>query len=202
VMKRYTPEKPHYADIARDVRSSNPPQSLSALRKKADQQSFGDSPVGSGGRFKECVKVMRAKDELFGKTDGKEGEDIEDPQGLCAAIGRRKYGAKKMAAMAQAGRRRNMPNPPEFSDFGYLVRHGRKNPPGSPVPPSAVKSDGKTTLKKGSKVHHTMIPGRTYIVAGRGKKKHLLGSTGLPLTAVERRELVVATRAGLLVVER
>jgi hypothetical protein len=183
--------------------SENPPQSLSALRKKASQKSFGDSKPGSGGRFKECVSVMRAKGELFDKTGGKEGEDIDDPDGVCAAIGRRKYGGKKMAKWAKQGRRRarRMENPPGYTHFGHLTRHGRKNPPGRPVAAMEVKADGKTSLKAGAKVHHTMVPGRTYTVAGKGKKRHLIGSTGMPLTAAERRELVVASRAGLLVVE-
>ena len=49
--------------------------------------------LGSGGRFKALKGELAAK-------------GVEDPGALAASIGRKKYGAKKMAAMAAAGRKR------------------------------------------------------------------------------------------------
>jgi hypothetical protein len=76
-----------YIDYDRDI--SNP-----------KEKPFSRAPLGSGGRFAACVA----------KVSGKAG--VYDPEGLCASIGRKKYGAKKMAAMARAGRR----NPSEMGD--------------------------------------------------------------------------------------
>lgn len=50
--------------------------------------------IGSGRRFR----------GLAGQLAGKPG--VKNPAGLAAAIGRKKYGAKRMAALAQAGKRR------------------------------------------------------------------------------------------------
>ena len=49
--------------------------------------------LGSGARFK----------ALKGKLSH---QGVENPGALAAVIGRRKYGAKKMASMSAAGRRR------------------------------------------------------------------------------------------------
>lgn len=51
-------------------------------------------PLGSGGRFK----------ALEGKLAGRKG--VTNPGALAAYVGRLKYGAKRMASMAAAGRRR------------------------------------------------------------------------------------------------
>ena len=50
--------------------------------------------LGSGGRF----KALKAK---LSKQKG-----VTDPGALAAAIGRKKYGKKKMAAMSAAGRKK------------------------------------------------------------------------------------------------
>jgi hypothetical protein len=50
--------------------------------------------LGSGGRFK----------ALEGKLEKRKG--VQNPGALAAYIGRAKYGAKKMASMAAAGRRK------------------------------------------------------------------------------------------------
>lgn len=50
--------------------------------------------LGSGARFK----------ALKSKLAGKKG--VYNPEGLATFIGRKKYGAKKMAKMSAAGRRR------------------------------------------------------------------------------------------------
>lgn len=50
--------------------------------------------LGGGGRFAKLEKSIAAK--------GK----VENPAAVAAAIGRKKYGAKKMAEMAAKGRKR------------------------------------------------------------------------------------------------
>jgi hypothetical protein len=50
--------------------------------------------LGSGARFK----------KLKGQLAKKKG--VRDPAAVAAAIGRKKYGAKKMAKMSAAGRKR------------------------------------------------------------------------------------------------
>jgi len=59
------------------------------------------SPPGSGKRFKQLVEKLKKK-----KKKKKKSSKIEDPKALAAAIGRKKYGAKKFAQMAATGRRR------------------------------------------------------------------------------------------------
>lgn len=49
--------------------------------------------LGSGGRFKALTKKLAAK-------------GAKDPKALAASIGRKKYGATKMAKMAAAGRKK------------------------------------------------------------------------------------------------
>lgn len=55
---------------------------------------MGKPTLGSGARFKALTK----------KLSGQPG--IYNPAGLAAAIGRKKYGASKMASMAAKGRKR------------------------------------------------------------------------------------------------
>ena len=50
--------------------------------------------LGSGARFRALKKKIAAK--------GK----VSNPAAVAAAIGRKKYGAKKMASMSRAGRNR------------------------------------------------------------------------------------------------
>jgi hypothetical protein len=52
-----------------------------------------NAPLGEGGRF-------AALKQSLSKEKG-----VTNPGALAAAIGRRKYGAKKMGAMAAAGRK-------------------------------------------------------------------------------------------------
>ncbi len=49
--------------------------------------------LGSGKRFKQTTKALAAK-------------GVKDPKALAAYIGRKKYGAKKMASMSAAGRKK------------------------------------------------------------------------------------------------
>ena len=65
------------------------------MAKKRD--TFGDSPLGSGGRFAECVREMEKR------------PDVYDPAGLCASIGRKAYGKKRFAKMAKRGRAQSNP---------------------------------------------------------------------------------------------
>ncbi len=58
-------------------------------------KSTHQAPLGSGGRFK----------ALTAKLSGKKG--VYNAAGLAAFIGRKKYGASKMAKMSAAGRRRH-----------------------------------------------------------------------------------------------
>ena len=60
--------------------------------------AFSRAPLGEGGRFAACVAKVSRQPGVY------------DPEGLCASIGRKKYGAKKMAEMAKAGRR----NPAQY----------------------------------------------------------------------------------------
>lgn len=48
--------------------------------------------LGSGARFSALTRQLAAK-------------GADDPKALAAAIGRRKYGSKRMAAMAAKGRK-------------------------------------------------------------------------------------------------
>ncbi len=57
------------------------------------RQQAAKSALGSGGRFKTLSKKLKAK-------------GVKDPDALAASIGRKKYGARKMAAMSAAGRKR------------------------------------------------------------------------------------------------
>lgn len=49
--------------------------------------------LGGGGRFQKLSKELAAK-------------GVRDPGAVAASIGRKKYGAKKMAKMSAAGRKR------------------------------------------------------------------------------------------------
>lgn len=51
-----------------------------------------NAPLGSGGRFAAMEQ----------KLSGRPG--VTNPKALAAAIGRKKYGAKKMASMSAAGK--------------------------------------------------------------------------------------------------
>ena len=44
--------------------------------------------LGTGTRFKNCVKAMRKK-------------GTKDPEGLCASIGRKKYGKKRFSKLGR-----------------------------------------------------------------------------------------------------
>jgi hypothetical protein len=58
------------------------------------EEEMVQSKLGSGGRFKALTKKIAAK--------GK----VSDPKAVAAAIGRKRWGATKMAEMAAAGRKK------------------------------------------------------------------------------------------------
>jgi hypothetical protein len=71
-------------------------------------------PLGTGERFRQL------------EADLSERAGVRDPTALAAWIGRRKYGAKTMAALAAAGRRRKRnPDPIEDAAELYEEFHGR-----------------------------------------------------------------------------
>ncbi len=49
---------------------------------------------GGGGKFAKCVKSVSRR------------KGVKDAKAICAAAGRKKYGAKKMAKWAAKGRKR------------------------------------------------------------------------------------------------
>jgi hypothetical protein len=61
---------------------------------KRRARSGSKAKLGSGGRFK----------ALKGELARRKG--VKNPGALAASIGRKKYGAKKMAQMSAAGRKR------------------------------------------------------------------------------------------------
>tara|TARA_R110002060_G_scaffold862_4_gene2057 strand:+ start:249 stop:2885 length:2637 start_codon:yes stop_codon:yes gene_type:complete len=71
-----------------------------ALPQNPKERPFSRAPLGSGGRFAACVSKMQRRG------------NVKDPKALCASIGRKKYGAKKMASLARAGKH----NPHHYDD--------------------------------------------------------------------------------------
>lgn len=60
---------------------------------KAAYKKAKKKPLGEGSRFKAMTRVAKAG-------------GAKNPEAVAAMIGRRKYGAKKMAKMAAAGRKK------------------------------------------------------------------------------------------------
>ena len=58
------------------------------------QVKVNPDKLGSGTRFARCVKAVAEKGGAY------------DPKAVCASAGRKKFGAKKMASMARAGKKR------------------------------------------------------------------------------------------------
>jgi hypothetical protein len=80
------------------------------------QVKVNPDKLGSGTRFARCVKAVAEKGGAY------------DPKAVCASAGRKKYGARKMASMAKAGRKRKNPGktktykvhvPATSKDSGY-----------------------------------------------------------------------------------
>lgn len=64
-----------------------------AKKRDAFARELAARRSNSGERFKACVSEVKARGGAY------------SPRGVCASAGRAKYGAKKFAAMAQAGKR-------------------------------------------------------------------------------------------------
>lgn len=60
------------------------------VRRKSETET---APLGTGQRFRKLTKQLAAK-------------GAKNPKALAAWIGRKKYGKKKMAELAAAGRKR------------------------------------------------------------------------------------------------
>jgi hypothetical protein len=72
------------------------------------------NPGVPGEQFKRCVAAVSEKGGAY------------DPRAVCAAAGRKKYGAKKYAAMAKAGKKRaKRGNPADLAAEVYEEFHGR-----------------------------------------------------------------------------
>lgn len=76
------------------------------------RREYAKNPGGPGA-FERCVRAVAARGSAY------------SPRGVCATAGRKKYGAKKFAEMAQAGRRRKVHNPEDASAENYERFHGR-----------------------------------------------------------------------------
>ena len=70
------------------------PGGVIRIRKVKRNPSF-PGRLGSGKRFAACVRKVSRQAGVY------------DPEGLCASIGRKKYGKKGMAKLAAKGRKRN-----------------------------------------------------------------------------------------------
>lgn len=93
---------------AADVRKA---RAIVARLKKAARFNPGES-----GAFERCVASVTARGTA------------RSPRGVCAAAGRKKYGSKKFAKMAAAGKRRakaTRANPVETAAERYEFFHGR-----------------------------------------------------------------------------
>lgn len=72
---------------------SNNALSIARSARKGAAKPNAKAPLGNGGRF----AALQSKIAANG--------NVQNPAAVAAAIGRRKYGAKKMAKMSAAGRR-------------------------------------------------------------------------------------------------
>jgi len=66
-----------------------------AAKKKAKTYKGKSTRLGGGGRFKKVVDALKKK-----------GKSTKSARAIAAAAGRRKYGSRKMASMAKAGKTR------------------------------------------------------------------------------------------------
>lgn len=87
--------------------------------------------LGSGGRFKDLVKQLKAKNEEFANLDENELSElaynfmqeytVHNPKALAAWIGRKKYGKEKFQHMAAAGKKHENRGPIEDPYMGNDV---------------------------------------------------------------------------------
>jgi hypothetical protein len=89
---------------------------IPAAALKLIKKEYGKIKNPGAGAFERCVKEVAARGQAA------------SPRGVCATAGRKKYGAKKFAKMAAAGRRRaarKRSNPEEAAAERYEFFHGR-----------------------------------------------------------------------------
>jgi hypothetical protein len=68
---------------------------MARRRSSSRRRSRGRKPkLGSGARFKRLTRSLAGR------------KNVRNPKAVAAAIGRKKYGKKRMAKMSAAGRRR------------------------------------------------------------------------------------------------
>lgn len=79
------------------------------------RREYRKNPGAPGAAFKRCVAAVEAKGGAY------------SPRGVCATAGRKKYGAKKFAAMSAAGKKRKArrSNPVESAADKYREFHGK-----------------------------------------------------------------------------
>lgn len=72
-----------------------------ATIRNVKEKKMSKPKLGSGGRFKELEHKLSARMAHHAKGN----KAVHDPAALAAYIGRKKYGASKMARMSAAGRK-------------------------------------------------------------------------------------------------
>jgi len=83
------------------------------------RREYRKNPGAPGAAFKRCVAAVAAKGGAY------------SPRGVCATAGRKKYGAKKFAAMGRAGRhkknagKKKRKNPEASAAERYRLFHGK-----------------------------------------------------------------------------
>ena len=74
------------------MKKKNPKKAYRYAKRAVEKAA--KKPLGEGSRFEAVVKSAEAS-------------GAKNPKAVAAAVGRKKYGNKKMQAMAAAGRRKN-----------------------------------------------------------------------------------------------
>lgn len=112
--------------------------------KRKRSRTFGKGKLGSGSRFATCVSRMSKR------------PDIDDPEAVCAAIGRSKYGKARFQRMALQGRNPMLPMPKR----GYVLEIGMQLYP---------DIDDDALMMKGYPVF--VGPGYPAVILAEGKPK-------------------------------
>lgn len=133
-------EKRRSSALKRYVRGSAPvklPTKWTPAHVRVDQKGdvkikVNPTALGSGGRFAKCVKSVEARGGAY------------DPRAVCASAGIKKYGKRKMEAMARAGRKRaKKANPKKRRNSLYEVKvPASSHDPGYALKISAESASG------------------------------------------------------------
>jgi hypothetical protein len=126
--------------------------SFSMGYESAEPLLHNPEPLGSGGRFRRCVEAVAGKGSAY------------DPAAVCAAAGRRKYGAAKFAQMAAVGRRRR--NPLESAARLYEEFHGKPSTEVVDVQESLHVHDNLAELGKLLKLQVTALDSARVTLSG------------------------------------